>query len=510
MGEKLTRKGFFERTGILILGIAAWGCKNSDSLQTPLSPGPTRQPTPILPAQPQEVELPTPELVFQQPTPVLAEQLQGVELPASEKMPLPQQMPSIEPSPPQSSSIPEKESDIVEKVPEEHRLFNSFLEPFIEESKRLRLERKKTDPEYSRRVDEKLNSGRVTFVTISRGITHEPPTEKAEIASMTIYSFDYVNGTFSTITLTHDLRAPEIERELMAKNLITKGQEGSVQKLDQAILNPNVGGFNLTRLVLEDATGLSIDFQIELHDTIIQRIVDKLFEGKLEVDVPVPVTLIEYYIGDEKFPRREFKKGPHLLTGSETVGFIKAIPTVGPGNPLYNTRMENAQRQSLVIDSILKAVKRKLSSSNNLEKLTFLNNLRVLVNDLVKTKELSFDFNPIVLIANNFGGVIEETIKVILGGQRLNTDFPPKVSSPYIVDPACSKEGNESPVHWVDKNHLGRPGEKNNDADLNNGVYPMGGNGFEVPFEGNPHGDLVTEYWQRVRAYIRKEILVKK
>ena len=156
---------------------------------------------------------------------------------------------------------------------------------------------------YWKRLDPAPERHALNFLLFGYGETHEPPlTERAFIGSLTIFSYDYATRQIDLVSLTHDIRAPEAERYLHAPG---PGRQVGPIKIDQAY---SMGGFDLMRRTLEDATGLAIDFQLAFNESAIAGATDNVFGG-LDVDVPLAFKVNAFYLDGEKYPAGEFQPG---------------------------------------------------------------------------------------------------------------------------------------------------------------------------------------------------------
>src|SRR5207253_1767579 len=179
--------------------------------------------------------------------------------------------------------------------------FERVLHPLLLEAKRHRQANAAQEPTYWSRLDPRLNATRLNFLLFGYGETHEPPlTERAFIGSITIFSYDYATRQIDLVSLTHDIRAPEAERYLHAKT----GQPVGPIKIDQTY---SMGGFELMRHTLEDATGLAIDFELAFKESAIATATDNVFGG-LDVDVPLAFKVNAYYLDGQKYPAGDFQK----------------------------------------------------------------------------------------------------------------------------------------------------------------------------------------------------------
>lgn len=356
-------------------------------------------------------------------------------------------------------------------------LLDTLLTPFVNEARKRRTELAKSDPDYLHRIDRELNEGRINFLLFGYGETHEPPlTEKAIIGSQTIISYNLRTHQADIISFTHDIRAPEIERELMKR-----GQKTPPVRIDQAY---NVGGFKLMRKVMENATGLAIDFQITFRDSAMQGLVDGVFEG-LDVDVPMTFDVHPFYLDGKKYEQGRFVKGRQKLNGRQVIQFIKTVP-VSEGT--YDKLIEHNARKSLVFNAILD----KLSQKYN-DHLFWLRGSTFVAGELVNGS-MVYDFDPLPLIVHNIGGVSALLAQNNSATPTAPMRLPKINQSKYIVDSAHGDGG----VQWVTANAAINPITQ---KDLEQGVYTS--LDMEVPIYANPYGDLVTEYWTSVRMLVK-------
>lgn len=361
----------------------------------------------------------------------------------------------------------------------EESLFDVLMLPFVNEANRRRAERAKNDPEFAKRVDTGLNANRVNFLLYGYGETHEPPnTEKAIIGSHTIISYDTPTRSVVIISLTHDIRAPEIERELKKKSL---NKIGAI-RIDQVY---SVGGFKLMQQVLENATGLSIDFQVSFRETVMQDFIDSVFEGVV-VDVPVAFNVHPFYLDGVKYEKGSFAQGRQKLSGRQVIQFIKTVPIT---EGYYGRDLEHNVRKHLVFNALLRAIEK------NYKETWFWAKGSAFVARQTIGGGIAYDFDPIALIVTNIGQTIGNLSKLV--NKDGASSMPRIQKSIYIVDPAHGEGG----VQWITANAAVNPITK---KDIDSGVYNA--MDIEVPINANPYGDLVTEYWPSVRQVVRESI----
>ncbi|MCL5783868.1 MAG: LCP family protein [Patescibacteria group bacterium] len=376
-----------------------------------------------------------------------------------------------------SHPIPVKSNEAASTPEKPVNLFDELFKPFIEEARKKRAERAKNDPEYSKRIDQNLNKDRVNFVLFGYGETSEPPaTEKATIGSQTILSYNYTTRDIALITLTHDIRTPEIERYQAAK-----GIKAPPTKIDQAY---PVGGFGLMRQTIEDATGLVVDFQLTMKDVVIKNTVDEVF-GTIAVDIPFDLTTSPFYLDGVKYGEHSFKQGPQKMDGTQIIQFTKALAKT----EAYDKRLERSIRKNIVLEAIMSSLKSAPKDP------LFWGKLAIFLNKEVIKGNISNDFDTKALLLNqllNLPNILRRTDNNAAG----ETVVPKIEQTVYVVD-AMSGDGG---VQWVTASE--NPVMKD---DLQKHVYVD--KAMAVPIDANPYArDLVKEYWPSVRKLIREKL----
>lgn len=329
-------------------------------------------------------------------------------------------------------------------------------------------------------IDLELSKENVNFLLFSYGQTFEPPFKEVNIiGSATLYSYNLRSREISAIALTHDIRAPEIERFKSPTNQ----KVIHPIKIDQAYLT---GGFTLQRQIWQDATGLPIDYQIAFGEGAIVDLVDNVF-GTIPIQNQKEFQVNPFYYNSKQYPGGTFPKGSQRLNGLDVLKYIKTI-VIETGKP--DPQLEHNIRKSVVIDGVLQGIKE--NSYNPL----FWGKMIGFIRNSSTTKEIDYDFDPISLGVNNIGGVGWDTISSSLSGNDMS--FKAKLGNTlYIVDKTQGAGG----VGWV----KGNPYKKTQD-DLSNYTDQN----MEVPYNSDPYADnLVTSYWQSVRSLVKSFLLGK-
>ena len=355
--------------------------------------------------------------------------------------------------------------------------FERVLRPLLLEAKRHRKANAAEDPAYWSRLDPSLNATRLNFLLFGYGETHEPPlTERAFIGSLTIFSYDYYTRQIDLVSLTHDIRAPEIERYLYEQ---THQPVGPI-KIDRAY---NSGGFDLMRRTIEDATGLAIDYQLAFKESAIASATDKVFGG-LDVDVPLGFKVNGFYLDGEKYPAGQFQQGLQRLNGVQVIQFIKTVPVEAK----YDAALEHNARKHLVFRSLMNAM------SEHTGDVAFLGRAALFFSGQVARDSIAYDFDLRGLLTDNLRTMMADFTRP----EASNKDVPSVNRTLYVVDPASGDGG----VQWVQANARDNPITKQDIAFQRYGELAI-----EVPYHGDPYAtNLADQYWTDVRHLIAKRL----
>jgi cell envelope-related transcriptional attenuator-like protein len=415
--------------------------------------------------------------------PVQPQVLQPIVPPISSPIVASEPPPTVTPTAPSTQTPSASESGTA-------TLFDLLVQPLSQEAQRRRSQRAEGDPQWNERVDLALNRGRVNILLFGYGYPenyHPGSGAFGYEGSPTIISLDLLKRTADLVSLTHDIRAPEIEREVAKP-----GQKVTAIKLDQAYA---IGKFDLMGRTLEDATGLSVDFQIAFNETMIRDLVDQVFGG-VAVDIPRAFAGIPVYIDGVGYPAR-FEKGPQRLTGTQVVIFIKTTPVVRAGR-YYGKDLEHNVRKALVVEALLQAWKEKSVDSGFWANLVWF----ILAEQArLGDRRIDYDFDPMALAVGNIQTLLPHLGEINRVGE---IGFPEIRRKIYIQDPANGDGG----VGWVARLAF-LDSRVRRDVEL--GVYPPSGVGFAAPIGGNPYGeDLVLSYWPSVRDLVKQTLTTEK
>lgn len=353
-------------------------------------------------------------------------------------------------------------------------IFNELMKSLVEQAQKRRAERSKNDPEYANRVDPELNRDRLNIVLFGYGETYEPPLPSTTIGSPTVLSIDLSNNTIDLISLTHDIRSPEIEE-------YQKNHGGPIgpTKIDQAYLK---GGFEVLGRTIEGATGLSADLQIAINDPALKYLINDVFGG-LEIDIPNSFEAMQFPLEGKFLPGRGFTKGQQRLDGVAAMQYMKALKS-----GKYDREYERNVRKEIVLKSIMAAFEKEVNNP------TFFLRFAMFLHNQSGNKNININFEiPEMLQVTSLKGLSQLRN---LGSMEAKFGFK-LGKSLYIVDEGSGDGG----VIWVTASPDERPQQE-----LEKGVYTD--KNFAVP-RGNPDPyakNLPADYWNSVRALVKSRL----
>jgi hypothetical protein len=382
---------------------------------------------------------------------------------------------------PTSTPRPTQRPPTPTATPAANNPFFKLLDPLLAQAQVERKSARANDPNYGSRIDAQLNDGRINFLAMGHGITYEPPWPPDRMGSISVFSVNLKKGVIHQITINHDVRAPEIERFLQAQNPDAPKQ---AHKIDKAVF---IGGHNLLRRTVENATGLHIDYVVTFNDVILKHLVD-LLDG-INVTNPYPFKSNPcFVIPGTEIPGLEITGKRQRLNGDQAVCYLKGIEIIGKDEKYSKTR-ENAYRIPVLRRGLserfnerffqdpLLTVKLTLWLKDSLDRKEILTNL-----DVMNTVPAMLSRITPADIANGFS-------------------IPPSGATVYLVYDHSGDGG----LMWVDtdKSEITR-------KDIAAGVYTRGGHydsTFAVAAGGNPYAvSLVEGYWNRCREIVKTKL----
>ncbi|TSC87444.1 MAG: hypothetical protein G01um10147_621 [Microgenomates group bacterium Gr01-1014_7] len=389
-------------------------------------------------------------------------------------------------------------TDVRSILPESLRelptIFNEFIKPLIEEAARRRKQRAESDPNYYHRVDRQLNEGRINILLYGSGIMLRPGLDPGRFTANQILSIALKKRTVDLISITSETRAPNVERYYKQ---IT-GENPYILSINNSF---EIGGFDLMRETFEQATGLSMDFQMVFSDATIKNFVDEVLGGKLDMDIPYDHYAHKIFIDGVEYPAQQFKTGRRSLNSVSVVQYMKGETAGWEKGRLPHHRKHH------ILDSLINNAKGNLV--NPVLAPAFLINFRDFLNRQTgKEKDglvLDFDLNT-AFDFDIFNGRKDRLVGRGLGFNELRVDK--KIA---MMNADMGGVG----IRYVSEDAKTNPVS---DRDFKAGIYPIDvedatgqkWSGVALPYNGNPHADdLVSGYWIEPRKVVKETLATK-
>jgi len=362
-------------------------------------------------------------------------------------------------------------------------LFDQFIQPLLDESAHRRAQWSAADPQYAHRVDADLNAQRLNVALLGFGEEHDQTYADTGI-SVTVLSLDLQTWDLMSISLSRDIRAPELE--------------------DQTAESPprwpltlraayKAGGFERVRTVLEDATGLTIDFQVLMKDVFLRNYLDNV-NGPVELVVPQDFTTNVYRLDGVDHPADFIPAGRQTLSTDKAMTFV-----LGEVEDPQGRADERSYRKDLLL-RVLSCQARERFAAHDAG---FALNLGRFALDEARTQDLSSDFDLQLLT----GGLANVATALVTSRGSVDATFPQLgTGRELVIHDEAFGDGGVRRVHYMalDPNAFGIPDSPNVTQEIAMGslapymLIPLGGNPYSV--------DLVTDYWPSVRSLIRQRL----
>jgi hypothetical protein len=362
-------------------------------------------------------------------------------------------------------------------------LFDQFIQPLLDESAHRRAQWSTEDSQYAHSVDPDLNNQRLNIALLGFGEEHEQTYADTGI-SVTILSLNLQTWDLMSISLSRDIRAPELE-----------DQSAQVPPRWPLTLRAayRSGGFPEVRRVLEDATGLAIDFEVLMKDVFLRNYLERV-SGPVEVVVPQDFATNVYRLdGVDHAP-------DFIPAGRQTLSTDKAMTFVlGEVQDPQGRADERSYRKDLLL-RVLSCEARQHMAAHDAG---FALNLARFSLDELRNQDLTSDFDLQLLT----GGLGSIATSFVTSRGSVDATFPQLGSGrELVIHDEAFGDGGVRRVHYMalDPNGYGIADSANVTQEIALGsLAPY----MLIPLGGNPYSeDLVTDYWGSVRSLIRQRL----
>jgi hypothetical protein len=362
-------------------------------------------------------------------------------------------------------------------------LFDEFIAPLQDAARTRRTQLAAQDPLYWRRNDPDLNARRLNVALLGYGEEHDQTYTDMGV-SPTILSLDLDTWDVAAISLSRDIRAPELEDQ----SAVTPPRWP--QTLRAAY---RARGFDGIRPILEDATGLAIDFQILIKDVFLRDYLRNV-SGPVELNVPQDFHTNVYRLGGQDHGEDVIPAGRQVLSPDQAMTLVLA-EVIDPGGKLD----ERSYRKDLLMKTLACEVRQRFSARDA----GFAVSLGTFFLGELKDQNVGSDFD-FQLIA---GGLAHLAQAFVVSGGDIDPSFPQLGSARELVihDPAFG-DGGVRRVHYMatQPDEFGAADNPLVKAEIQMGsLAPY----MLIPIGGNPYAtDLVSDYWGAVRQVVKTHV----
>jgi hypothetical protein len=362
-------------------------------------------------------------------------------------------------------------------------LFDQFAQPLLDESAQRRARWSAEEPLFAHRVDASLNANRLNIALLGFGEEHEQTYGDTGI-SVTILSLNLQTWDLMSISLSRDIRVPELE-----------DQSARVPPRWPVTLRAayKSGGFDQVRAVLEDATGLTIDFQVLMKDVFLRNYLDAV-SGPLELVVPQDFATNTYRLDGADHPPDLIAAGRQTLSTDKAMTFV-----LGEVEDPQGRADERSYRKDLLLRTLVCEAHERFGARD----VGFaLNLVRFSVGEL-RNADLSTDFD-FSLVTDGLGALAQA---FVTNRGDVDTSFPQLGSGrELVVHDEAFGDGGVRRVHYMalqpDANGVSENPLVAEEIQLGS-LAPY----MLIPPGGNPYAeDLITDYWGPVRSLIRARL----
>lgn len=326
----------------------------------------------------------------------------------------PSPTPSPSPSPTASPSAtstktPEptpKPAPTAEKITIKGNLFQEFALSKYQEIQKNREQRKAEDPEYSSRIDEDLNQDRINILVLG-GRQDDQLTD-----SIIMLSYHIPSNSMYLISIPRDLQSPEV---------LKVSHNPAASRINQAI---NFGGLGLARKAIENATGLSTDWNMQISFDVMTDMIDKTV-GYVDVELDKSINDPEYpALKGNGFDPFSISAGKHRLDGATALKVARSRHS--------RTDYERSEDQRKIIMSFVKSL---TEERNPLKVIQNLQAIESVLDQKTQDGSLKADFDPHMIadLTGHVGNLSKALLKGIISREDLHILKKPEMFSTGIT-----------------------------------------------------------------------------
>jgi len=356
-------------------------------------------------------------------------------------------------------------------------LFAEYLKPFRTEAQRQRAQSRASDGSYARRVDGQLNAGRVNFAVFGMGESPTNSYKEREVSTMLV-SIDENNQMY-TVSLSRDIRVPELEKRSEGIGRDTRDMRSIYARL----------GFDGAQQVIEEATGLSVNYVVVVKDIFLYNYMNEL-SGPITIEVLKEHQTTPFLLGGKSHDGAYFAPGVQTMDADTAMTYILSEDADPSGK-----EDERSFRKNTVVSALLANMQDALCHRD----VGFIIHLSALLARSLAVGDLQLNFDQTLLL-DGLNAVARRLISNPddreLGIPRLQPEHELVVHDPVFGD------GGVRRVHAIvdDLAEGVQIDDPRVQAEVRLGSLPPW---MLIPVGGNPYAeDLVGDYWFAVRSLV--------
>lgn len=358
-------------------------------------------------------------------------------------------------------------------------LYREILSPLISAADKARAGRAADDPDFSSRVDQALNTNRLNIALLGYGEEHGQPYEEFGM-SVTILSLNLESQQLGSISLSRDIRVTRYEN-----NALGIGRQYFTLRSVY-----NRAGFEGTRLVIEEATGLAVDYQLLLRDVLVRNYLEQV-SGPVTLAVAKEHHTLPYRLDRREFPADYIPAGTQTMDAQRAMTFILAEDV----NPKGRAD-ERSYRKNLLMHALIGNIKERLASKD----ISTVANLAEFLVREISSQNATPDFDSSLVLDGLLSGAL-----LFLASKGDVDTFVPELNpaEEIVVHDILFGDGGVRRVHQIIR-YPDAYNVQDNDAlrtEAQGGHLPMW---LLVPIGGDPFSTrYVDDYWGSVRDLVR-------
>lgn len=362
--------------------------------------------------------------------------------------------------------------------------------PLREAFAQRRQERSRQEPDFGHRIDAALNAGTINTVLFGYGEEHGETYGQVS-GSITLVSYDYNHRQIRSVSLSRDIRAPELER-------ILPYASPKWQVVRHAY---RISGFSGMRTIVENATGFCVDYQVVLQDVVIRDFIDGV-SGPVHMVLPERHVTGSFRLDGVDYPPDVIEAGDQWLSSYQAMRYILAEHLVMPG-----MEDERSYRKNHLLRALMEQTKQRVAADPYTLKLLADFGMRELREGKLV---LEYPFHVEALMTGREQTLFNNFWDAVVRRRPVRLVFPESNEQKEIViHDLLFGDGGVSRIHNIVDFPAARIQGDNPAvvAEARAGLLPYW---MLIPDGGDPYAtDLVDGYWAPVRKLVKDRLFAE-